>query len=209
MIHPDAERWIPFVGGNLGDAERRSLAAHLGSCAVCRQSEAAVRRMLAALQAGPLEEPPLGARERARAAFSAPELPAGLPDWTRSVARRFVRLVSDTLADPHLAFAGTRGATEARRLRFEADDVELDVMVETRGDRRRVTAQLLSGRERLSPIASASYFVSAAHRLAVVGVTDAAGQILCETFEHGPIEILVVQPHQLSRFVIPEVPEHS
>jgi hypothetical protein len=202
-MHPDPPKWIKFVDGSLTGTKRQTMEDHLVTCEECRGTEERVRRVLSSLALGPPETPSNSALQAALGAIESP-LPTGLPTGVRELAQRFVRLVADSLAQPDLVFAGARSASLARRLRFEADDLELDVLVESRGDRRRVMAQLLSLGADLSPISDANIFVSTGGRLAATGVTDDCGQLFSEIDGAGPIEICVVARNSIARFRIPD-----
>jgi anti-sigma factor RsiW len=62
---------MPYLRGELGEAERASLEAHLASCAACRDTLAAFRGVLSALRSG---------------AYGPPEL-----DWRRYRAELFAK----------------------------------------------------------------------------------------------------------------------
>src|SRR5271165_272129 len=79
----------PFVLGALTPAEEQAFAAHLHSCAVCREEVAALQRVAATL---PASAPPVSA-------------PAGLK-------RRVMREVA---ADTHRVRSGRRSRTDDRR----------------------------------------------------------------------------------------------
>jgi anti-sigma factor RsiW len=59
-VHPDTEL-TAFVAGALAPAERARVAAHLESCADCRQAVEESRAVLARLAAGGPVPPPIGA----------------------------------------------------------------------------------------------------------------------------------------------------
>jgi hypothetical protein len=168
-----------------------------------------IRLVILALAESPLSEPSAEAVRAALRSFAPARLPLGLPEWAASLPQRVVRVVFDTLAQPDLAFAGARSASAARRVRFEAEDLELDVLVESRGDQRRVLAQLLSLGAGVGPISDADFFVSVGGHLIAAGVTNEHGEFRSEVRERGPVQILVRAQQALARFHLPEDADDS
>lgn len=159
--HPAERTWLAFVEDSLASEERGALERHLASCRSCRDVVTAARRLVQAFGEGPLPEPSATLVESAFRAFAAarPPLPTGLPEHATRLAQRFVEVVFDAFARPEAAFAGTRSAQVARRVRFEAADLELDVLIEARGDKRRLVAQVLALGKSVHPIADVYFFV--------------------------------------------------
>jgi hypothetical protein len=89
------QRWLPeYPDGDLPAFWRRRLASHLEHCQDCRQEQAALREVVAAIKSAPVAEPepefwPAFSRELhlklARAAHEAQESPAAVskPRWLR------------------------------------------------------------------------------------------------------------------------------
>jgi hypothetical protein len=203
-MHPRAGDWFEFVDGSIATVDRAPMAEHLEHCRECRDATRDVRRLVAAFGLGRAEAPSDRAVRSALAAFRATVPPAGLPAWARELARRAVRLVSDTQARPELAFAGTRTASVGRRLRFESENMELDVMIESGGDGRRLVAQLLSLGADPEPIADAHVFVTVRGNLAASSKTDDHGQVFSEIAVSGRVDIWVVDRDRILRFSIPD-----
>lgn len=203
MKHPDSSRWIEFVEGSLANDSREELESHLAACETCRTAEQFVRRVMNALASSDLPEPSGAALRTALRSFRSSHLPAGIPEHVRKLGQLVVDLVFDSFAHPERAFAGARTGSLARRLRFESESLELDVLVEAQGDRRRLTAQLLGLKAAAHPIADVDYWVSVNGQLTATGITDDQGGLTVE-IGTGEIEILLVAGGSLSCFRIPE-----
>jgi hypothetical protein len=160
--------------------------------------------MLAAFSLGRAEAPSDRAVRSALAAFRATVPPAALPAWARELARSAARLVSDTQTRPELAFAGARTATLGRRLRFESDSMQLDVLVKSGGDGRRLIAQLLSLGTDPQPIADAHVFLTVRGNLAASSKTDVHGQVFSEIARSGRVDVWIVDRDRILRFAIPD-----
>ncbi|MBZ0267785.1 hypothetical protein K8I85_06485 [bacterium] len=178
--------------------------AHLDTCTPCRALEARLKRFASAVGDGRLLDPGWSAVRAVERLVGREPLGAGLPAWARSLPERIAELVHDTLASPQAAFAGARSGGAARRLRFEAQDVELDVLVEASGDRRHVTAQLLQLAGDAAPMSAVNYLVSAGGSLAATGTTDEHGVLVSEVDRDGEIEIRLARPGCLALFRIPD-----
>ena len=209
MKHPHSTRWIAFVEGSLANADRLELQSHLAACETCRADEQGIRRVMNALASSELPEPSDAALRKALRSFRASHLPAGIPEHVRKLAQRIVDVVFDSSAYPERAFAGARSGGLARRLRFEAEALELDVLVEAHGDRRRVIAQLLALQVDVHPIADIDFWVSVGTQLVATGITDDQGGLVVEVGSPGEIEILLVAGGSLASFRIPETSADS
>jgi hypothetical protein len=131
-----------------------------------------------------------------------PETAPG-PAWARGLPERLARLLFDTLASPGAAFAGARATAAARRLRFQSNGCELDVLLENEGDRLRLTAQLLSTGPVIAPIAAARFVVNVGGRIAAEGETDGDGELACTASAGGEVEIRLAAAGELLVFRIP------
>jgi hypothetical protein len=164
------------------------------------------RRMRAALENDRLLAPSPSARDAALRAFRPVRTAPLLPDWARGLPERAAALVFDSFAGAGsgTAFAGARSAGLARRLRFESGGVELDALIEPRGDGRRLTAQVLRLSGTARPIASARWVVSVGDRVEGEGRTDASGELAREVAGAGEIQIRVAaSAGRLTVFRIP------
>ncbi|GJM44984.1 MAG: hypothetical protein DHS20C21_18260 [Gemmatimonadota bacterium] len=179
-------------------------AAHIESCDDCRAMVARVRRFHQAMESQRLIEPSESAIAHVEGLVTRPEKSLPLPEWARTLPHRIAELLHDTLATPQAAFAGARGGAASRRLRFEAPDLELDVLVEADGRGRRVTAQLMSLVGEPAPISAVHYLVLAGGDLEAIGKTDDHGVLASQVSSTGAIEIRVAREDCLALFQIPD-----
>ena len=198
------ENWVGLAEGRVGAEERRRLEELLSHAPPEeRRIVEELREIFAAMAADTLLAPPRESVEavvrarRPKAAF------ATLPDWARSLRNAVSRIVFDSFAHPEAAFAGARTAGVARRVLFEARDVELDVLVEVDGDRRRLTAQLLRLRGEPTPLSEARWIVTTNGRIEAVGETNEHGEFV-QVVGPGATEIRVAVGADLITFSIPE-----
>ena len=189
-MHLTTESLIEFIDGSHSDATRGRLEAHLGVCGRCREREQEIRRMLEALAFDRLIEPSAAS---VAATFRAlrPSVVADPPHWAKGLPQRLARMVFDSFASPRQAFAGARAVSVARRLRFEVDQLELDVLVETHGDRRHLTGQVLSLVETPQPVGGRPFYVLAAGAVVAEGETSDHGEIVLEADPAGELEIRI------------------
>lgn len=206
-MHPRIEIWLAFLDESAEGVNRDRLQAHLEGCPTCRAVVDDARRMTQALGTDRLLAPSAAARDAALRAFRpSPRAPA-LPEWAARLRERVARLVFDSFANPREAFAGARSAGIAHRVRFESAGLELDALVEPRGDRRRLTAQLLRLGREVSPVASAAWIVSVGERLEGEGRTDESGELSHDVPPAGEIQIRIAAgPDDLAVFRIPDRP---
>lgn len=203
-MHPAVETWIALVDGTVDDAERSRLLTHLERCAPCREREREVQRVLEALARDRLLRPSESAVAAVLRAIRPARAAPSLPDWARGLVERAGRIVFDSFARPRETFAGARSAPAARRIRFEAADLELDVLIETRGDRRRLTAQVLDLGGEPTSLAGTGYLVSSGDRIEAEGEADAHGGFVREIATPGEIEIRVAAGRRMAVFRIVE-----
>jgi hypothetical protein len=162
------------------------------------------RRFLDLIVGDRLLTPPEALVQAAVRSFRAGETPAALPAWARDLVARASRLVFDSFASPGAAFAGARSAQVARRLRFEQDGLELDLLVEASGDTRRLAGQLLELGASPVPLAAARWLALTAGTVEAIGTTDARGEFVAELRRPGPAELGVSRGETLVVFRVPE-----
>jgi hypothetical protein len=201
-MHPDVEAWIERIQESASLSERERLDAHLTSCAACREVERHVRRMLEALAGDRLLEPSPGVLRAVLHAF-APGRDVAPPPWARGLPQRIARVLFDTLATPQAAFAGARATAAARRLRFESNGLELDVLLEAEGDRLRLNAQLLTSGAPVVSVPDARFLVAVGGRVEAEGETDADGELSCVVPAGDDVEIRLAAAGSLCVFRVP------
>jgi hypothetical protein len=198
------EKWVALAEGRVDAAERRRLEALLAQASDAERALVAeLRELFAAISSDFLLDPSRESIEAVLRSFRQKASPAQLPPGAVTLRDAVSTLVFDSFAHPEAAFAGARSAGVARRVLFEAHGVELDVLVETDGDRRRLTAQLLRTGPEPTPLSEARWIVTTAGRIDAEGETDAYGEFV-QTVGPGETEIRVAVDRDLIVFSIPE-----
>lgn len=204
-MHPSFERWVDYVEGILPTPDRENVDAHRATdCESCREAEADVRAFLGALTGSRLLEPSRAAVLAAERAFHPTPPSVSLPAWARELREILGSLVFDSFARPEAAFAGARSASVARRLCYETDGVELDLLLESEGDVRRITGQLLVLGEDPRPLGKARFVVFCDALPDGEGHTDERGEFHLTLGSPGLVEIRVQRGRDLVTFRIPE-----
>jgi hypothetical protein len=203
-MHPRFENWVELIDGSVAGEARRRLEEHRSACERCRRREMEIRQLLETMVSDRLLAPSPAALSPAFRALRPSGSKLTLPAWARGLHERLARVAFDTLANRQEAFAGARASSVARRLRFEEGRLELDILVEAEGDRRRLTAQVLSLGEEPRPLAGARFLVSAEGAIVADGETDAHGGFLREVAAPGDIEVRVATEGGLVVFRIPD-----
>ena len=128
MSHFDIGAWTDFARGCAAEADRAAMEAHLASgCRRCRGTVDLLQRVVVAVKAEGLIEPPADVVHYAKA-ISALQRPRTSGTWT------VARLVYDSLRQP--LPAGLRAdAQAARHAVFETGDLFIDLRVEREQDR--------------------------------------------------------------------------
>jgi hypothetical protein len=112
------------------------------------------------------------------------------------------RIVADT-AGPGLAL-GTRTAGMARRLRFESDDVELDLEVEPEAGGVRVTGQFAALHPEPRPLASGHFLLVTPSGVWQDGTTDALGEFDVRVQDARELQLRVIHGGKVVSFEVPE-----
>lgn len=206
------EDWLRLALDDVLPAERQELQRILrgggGSPSAKAEAQAAEaelerwRTILARMASDRLLEPSSSALEAVLAAYQ--PAPARLPKWARDLAEQLANVVFDSLATPQAPFAGARSASAARRVRFETNGLELDLLIEATGDTRRLTGQLLRLGDTPEAHASARWLLLNGGRFEVDGETDEHGEFSATLSSVGPLEIRAVHGRALVSFRLPE-----
>jgi hypothetical protein len=128
MSHFDTGDWTDFARGCAADADRAAMQAHLaGGCRRCRATLDLLQRVVVAVRADGLHEPPANVVRCAKA-IAALQRPRAIGGW------RAARLVFDSLLQP-LAAGIRNDSSGARHAVFEAGDLFIDLRVEREQDK--------------------------------------------------------------------------
>ncbi len=201
MKHPTEETIIALA---LSRAERRSeesaAARHVADCPDCAARLREVERVLDAMAADRTLEPPVAWVERAIGAFTRRALAGRLRAWMRGLREETARLVQD----PGLgwAAAGVRSVGTPRRVRFEIEDLELDLQIEPEGRGATLLGQVLRLGGEAAPVAYARLLATSGAGDFVETTTDALGEFSVSIAAESPLEVRVADGGRVVRFAI-------
>jgi len=202
-MHPTERQLIDFVLAESGESERIATARHLEEpCPGCGEIVARYRELLEVMRTDRSAEPPAAWVDRAIAAGRSSWL-RKVREWCGERAQDLGRVVFDSFAGPGLTPAGVRSVDVERRLRFEAEGIELDLRVESLGRGGVVTGQLLVLGAEPAPLAGAGYLLTAGSAEVVEGVADELGEF---THELPRLEELKIRVRVGDRLVVFDVP---
>jgi hypothetical protein len=180
---------------------RTRLEAHLASCARCARELEAIEEVAGIMRADRSVEPPAPVVARAIDLFQSEPLHERVRAWLADRVEELAHVVFDSSSQ--LAFATARGPVATRRLRFESDDLELDVQVEGRTGGGRITGQLLKTTGEARPLDNARFLVVAGRRPAAEGITDTLGEFTADIDPLDSIRIVIIDGGRAVSFVLP------
>lgn len=203
-MHPSDEQLIQY----LEDVAEPAIRKHLDrNCPACAVRIEAIRAVMAAMRSDRDPDPPEAwvARAVALRAHAQPSrLLDQLRDWVGGIAEEVARVISDTASPSgQLAIAGIRSASGARRLRFESDQVELDLQIEPEAGTSIVTGQFATSADRPAPIEGAAFLVIAGGRQLIQGTTDQLGEFSVDTQAGDLLELRLRHQDRVVRFDVP------
>ena len=204
-MHPTDEQLIAHLLGVAADTG--AVARHLaGPCTECAARVREVEFLLATLRADRDPNAPpewIAAALRAyRPAAVGESVAQRIRDWAEGLVEAAGRLVADSAA-PGLAF-GMRTAAASRRLRFESEDVELDVEVEPEAGGVRITGQFAVLRPEPRPLAAGRMLLVTSSGLWQDGATDALGEFDARVDDARDLQLRVVHEGKVILFEVPE-----
>ncbi len=202
-MHPTDEE---LIGWALGEDAGGAVARHLaGPCPECAARARQVESVLAALRADRDPDAPAAWIANAVAIPDrvpvAKELLERLRRWGRGLAEEAAALVADSAA---LAPAGVRTAGAARRLRFEAGDVELDLEIEPAPGFVRVTGQFAALAPEPRPLARGRFLLLTPSGEWRDGTTDELGEFDDRLVDANDLQIRLDHDGRILSFEVPE-----
>ena len=139
MIHLRSEVALDVIEGRIGTNEMKALTEHMERCSSCSQQLAEWRRVHELLQATHLERAPVEFVERAESIFDA------WPDRRPSIGEIMAAIVFDSHAQP--AFAGARGATDARQIVMRAEELDIHLKISSNPFQQQIIGQVFARNE--------------------------------------------------------------
>ncbi len=202
MKHASIAELLDHAEGRSEASLRASLEEHLARCAECAAELDTVRRLTGLMRADRTPEPPESLVRAAVHLFQPEALSARVRAWLGDLTATVARLVFDSSAQP--AFAAARGTPAARRLRFAAEGLELDLEIDRRGGRSHLTGQLTrhSGTA-VEALAGARYLVFAGDSPLVEGTTDALGEFTATIDDRPGLSLMAATEQRAVRFPLP------
>lgn len=189
--------------GREGDA---AFALHRASCPACAARDAEIGGILEALAHDRTPEPPVLWVERAIQAFPRDGQGERLRAWGRGLREEIARLVFDSFDPGDAALAGVRQIGSGRRVRFESQELELDLQIESEGRGAKLIGQVLRLVPDVEPLAGARLFVSAGTRDGFETTTDDLGEFSIEGAGAAPMTVRVAAGERIVLFRVPDAP---
>jgi len=203
-MHLTDEQLIETLDGSAGPASRAHLETGCGTCAGRLE---ALRALVTTMRADRDVDPPAEWVRRAFALRSSEPLAiprAKVAAWVSGLREEIARVLSDSRGVPGgLALAGVRSVGGARRLRFEAGSVELDLQIETGVGASIVTGQFVNTEPRPAPIGHAAFLVVPGEEDPLEGTTDRLGEFLVDAPEGVDLQLRLRVDDRVVRFDVP------
>lgn len=206
-MHPSDDQLIGFLDGHVGEDVRQHLER---TCPRCSERLELIRGLLASLRSDQDADPPAAWVARAvalRGGALVPPVRERLAAWLGRLPEQIARVVSDSSAVPGgVAVAGIRSLGGARRLRFEADRVELDLQIEADPGAVIVIGQFATAGVSPAPIGDASFVLLAGDSEPVPGTTDSLGEFSIDAPFGSTFQLLLRHDDRIVRFEVPPEP---
>jgi hypothetical protein len=209
MTHPTLEELFEVcVARNRGEKLSPDIEEHLSTpCSICEGRLQEVERVVRAMAADRTPEPPAAWVDRAIALFPKPSFAARLEEFGRGLAAEAGRLVFSSAASGLPAFAGARGSSTVRRLRFETGNLELDLQIEGSGRGGSLLGQLLSLEDPVSPCAGARLLATSGVTHFAEAVSDELGEFSLSLPDFADLRLRVSAENRLFVFEVPPAEE--
>src|SRR5688572_26358015 len=205
MTHPTLEELFEACLARLrGENPSATVATHLCTpCAACEARLREVERLVHAMISDRAPDPPAAWVERAIALYPKASFAARLEEFGRGLVEETARLVFSSRSSELPAFAGARGASTIRRLRFEAEGLELDLQVERYGRGGLLVGQLLALKEPVAACEGAVLLATSGTSHAAEAVSDALGEFNLSLPDFDELRLRVSTQGRLVVFDIP------
>lgn len=201
-MHPSDGQLIEALFGEGAAATEQHLLEPCARCAArVRDYDALIRTM----RSDRTPEPPVDWVERAIAIRSAGNVHERIERWCEGLRERVARLVHDSAGEPGLAAAGTRLVAGDRRLRFESEEIELDVQIEPLGRGGVLTGQISKLDPTARPVPGVRLLVTAGDREIHEADTDELGEFCVELSRLRSVRLRTEVGGALVSLTIPDV----
>jgi len=206
-MHLTDAQLIEMLDGSADSASRSHLEQGCGPCG--RRLEA-FRTLVMSMRTDRDPDPPEEWVRRAEALRARAPLAAvhdKVTAWASGLREELARILSDSLALPgDPALAGVRSVGGARRLRFEAGSVELDLQIEPGMGASIVTGQFMTTAPGSSPLDRVPFLVVSGENDPVEGTTDRLGEFSVDAPEGADLQLRLRVDDRVVRFDVPPEP---
>jgi len=199
--HPTFAELNDLVEGRAEAKIQARHEAHVAECAACTERRERIVEILGIMRSDRSPEPPAHLVARAGNLFQPVPVTRRARAALAGLTEEIGRLVFDSLDQP--AFATARGVLSGRRLRFEAQGLELDVLAERREGKVHLIGQVMTTGGEARALAGARYRVLATGKLVDQGITDAIGEFMAVVDRTGEIQIAVIDGERRVTFPLP------
>jgi len=138
-MHLRPEAALDLIENRVAASEMKGLIDHLETCSSCKQQLQDWRRLHSLLQGSHLERAPLAFLERAETVFDA------WPERKPTLGEVLASVIFDSHADP--AFAGARGATDARQVLLRAQEFDIHLKISSHPLQQQILGQVFARNE--------------------------------------------------------------
>jgi hypothetical protein len=138
-MHLKPEAALDLIENRIADTEKTATIDHLEVCSTCRQQLEDWRRLHSMLQGSHLEHAPAEFLHRADATFDT------WPERQLTIGEVIASIIFDSHADP--AFAGARGATDARQVLLRAQEFDIHLKIASNPLQQQIIGQVFARNE--------------------------------------------------------------
>jgi hypothetical protein len=202
-MHPSDRQLIEYLFGGEGAATTEQHL--LEPCTRCAARVRDYETLVQTMRSDRTPEPPVEWVERAIALRSAGSVQERIARWCEGLRERVARLVHDSAAEPGFAAAGTRLVAGDRRLRFESEEIELDIHLEPLGRGGVLTGQISKLDPTARPVPGARLLVTAGDLEIHEAGTDELGEFCVELSRLRSVRVRTEIGGMLVSFTIPDV----
>lgn len=199
--HPTFAELTDLVEGQIEAKIQARDEAHIAECETCTVRRQAIAEILGIMRSDRSPEPSAQLVARARNLFQPVPVTRRAREALAGLTEEIGRLVFDSLEQP--AFATARGVLSGRRLRFEAQGLELDVLADRREGKVHLIGQVMTTGGDARALAGARYQVSASGKLVAQGITDAIGEFMAMMEGTGEFQVAVIVDERQVTFPLP------
>ncbi len=204
-MHPTPEELIDYAEEKIGVEIQRRVEEHLRrGCPRCERRLLEYRIITASLEEGPLEDPSPQLVDAAIRLFHRTRTSRASVANAVQTGVRIARLVFDSSRPDLFAPLSVRGSQTERRLRFEDERFELDLLLAPIPEGIQITAQALAASPQAGTAAEIRFCIQSGETVVARGQCDRFGEFDAVISTPGALRILLEDSEGPVRFDIPE-----